>query len=60
MNPQMDIAKLNEALAFVAEHLKPITHRIFVQMVQGAIIPAPAPEVPEKASAEAEAGVTNG
>ena len=45
MNQQIDIAKMNEALAFVAEHLKPITHRIFVQMVQGAIIQAVSPVV---------------
>jgi hypothetical protein len=56
----MSVAGVNELIEFIGEVVGPATKRTVGRMVQGAIIPAPAPEVPAKASAEAEEGATNG
>lgn len=36
---KVDLAKLNEALAFAQEQMKPMSARIALQMVQASIIP---------------------
>jgi hypothetical protein len=59
----VNVDRLNEALQFLAEQLKPVTYRIATQMIQGAIVD---PEKPKDVPAEEKAvegsaeGETNG